>query len=164
MVEGFQKMSKVYDSLMKSGKFTAAQNKAEQGEFVDAIGELVVICEKEGFIPRYYIGEPNDKVDETIKDMQRYTSTLVKEETNLSQLLEDAIKTVQKEDSEERKHENDNDEIETEDNDVQEVEQEILEDNSMLEDDDYDDFNEFLESQELADELLTQSLTKERKI
>lgn len=96
--------------------------------------------------------------------MQRYTSTLVKEETNLSQLLEDAIKTVQKEDSEERKHENDNDEIETEDNDVQEVEQEILEDNSMLEDDDYDDFNEFLESQELADELLTQSLTKERKI
>ncbi len=164
MVEGFQKMSKVYDSLMKSGKFTAAQNKAEQGEFVDAIGELVVICEKEGFIPRYYIGEPNDKVDETIKDMQRYTSTLVKEETNLSQLLEDAIKTVQKEDSEEREHENDNDEIETEDNDVQEVEQEILEDNSMLEDDDYDDFNEFLESQELADELLTQSLTKERKI
>lgn len=163
-VEGFQKMSKVYDSLMKSGKFTAAQNKAEQGEFVDAIGELVVICEKEGFIPRYYIGEPNDKVDETIKDMQRYTSTLVKEETNLSQLLEDAIKTVQKEDSEEREHENDNDEIETEDNDVQEVEQEILEDNSMLEDDDYDDFNEFLESQELADELLTQSLTKERKI
>lgn len=96
--------------------------------------------------------------------MQRYTSTLVKEETNLSQLLEDAIKTVQKEDSEEREHENDNDELETEDNDVQEVEQEILEDNSMLEDDDYDDFNEFLESQELADELLTQSLTKERKI
>ena len=28
-VEGFQKMSKVYDGLMKSGKFpTAAQNKA----------------------------------------------------------------------------------------------------------------------------------------
>jgi hypothetical protein len=30
-------MSKVYDSLMKSGKFTAQQNK-EDGEFVDAIG------------------------------------------------------------------------------------------------------------------------------
>jgi len=62
-------MSKVYDSLMKAGNFTAAQNKAATGDFVDSIGELVAICEKEGFIPRYYIGEPNDKVDETIKDM-----------------------------------------------------------------------------------------------
>jgi hypothetical protein len=68
-IDGYQKMSKVYDTLMKSGKFTAAQNKAEAGEFVDSIGELVAVCEKEGFIPRYYTGEPNDKVDETIKDM-----------------------------------------------------------------------------------------------
>ena len=36
-IEGFQKMSKVYDSLMKSGKFTAAQNKTESGEFIDSI-------------------------------------------------------------------------------------------------------------------------------
>jgi len=27
------------------------------------VGELVAICEKDGFIPRYYLGEPNDKVD-----------------------------------------------------------------------------------------------------
>jgi hypothetical protein len=45
-VEGFQKMQKAYDSLMKSGKFTAAQNKAEQGEFVDSVGELIELCEK----------------------------------------------------------------------------------------------------------------------
>jgi hypothetical protein len=56
-------MSKVYDTLMKSGKFSAAQNKAEQGEYVDSVGELVAICETDGFIPRYYMGEPNDKVD-----------------------------------------------------------------------------------------------------
>jgi hypothetical protein len=31
---------------MKSGKFTAAQNKAESGEFVDSIGELIEMCEK----------------------------------------------------------------------------------------------------------------------
>ena len=67
-IEGFQKMSKVYDSLMKSGKFTAAQNKAESGEFVDSISELVEICEKQGFIPRYHIDTPNDKVDETKLD------------------------------------------------------------------------------------------------
>jgi len=40
---------------MKSGKFTAAQNKADQGEFVDSIAELVEICETQGFIPRFYI-------------------------------------------------------------------------------------------------------------
>jgi hypothetical protein len=45
-VEGFQKMSKVYDSLMKSGNFTAAQNKADNGEFVDSVGELIELCEK----------------------------------------------------------------------------------------------------------------------
>ena len=31
-------------------------------------------------------------VDVTIRDMQRYTRTLIDEETNLSQMLEDAIK------------------------------------------------------------------------
>ena len=51
---------------MKSGKFTAAQNKAENGEFVDSIGELVAICEKDGFIPRYYADGPQDKLDKVI--------------------------------------------------------------------------------------------------
>ncbi|MBO7210954.1 MAG: hypothetical protein J6V44_08080 [Methanobrevibacter sp.] len=68
-VEGFQKMSKVYDSLMKSGKFTAAQNKAETGEFVDSVGELIELCERQGYIERFYIDQPNDKVDLTIQDM-----------------------------------------------------------------------------------------------
>jgi hypothetical protein len=62
-------MSKVYDSLMKSGKFTAAQNKAENGEFVDSVGELIELCEKQGYIERFYIEKPNDKVDLTIQDM-----------------------------------------------------------------------------------------------
>jgi hypothetical protein len=57
-IEGFQKMSKVYDTLMKSGKFTAAQNKSEAGEFVDSISELVLVCERDGFIPRYYVDTP----------------------------------------------------------------------------------------------------------
>ena len=59
-VDGAQKMVKMYDSLMKSGKFTAAQNKAENGEFLDSISEFVVLCEKEGFIPRYYVDGPKD--------------------------------------------------------------------------------------------------------
>ena len=94
-VEGFQKMSKVYDQLMKSGKFTAAQNKADQGEFVDSISELVEICEKEGFIPRFYIDQPNDRVDETLLDIKKYTHTLVTEEMNLGNLIENAVKQIQ---------------------------------------------------------------------
>ena len=93
-VEGFQKMSKVYDQLMKSGKFTAQQNKAEQGEFVDSISELVTLCEKEGFIPRFYTDGPMDKVDETLLDMKNYTRSLVTEEMNLGNLIESAVKQI----------------------------------------------------------------------
>jgi hypothetical protein len=68
-IEGYQKMSKVYNELMKSGKFTAAQNKADNGEFVDSVGELIELCEKQGYIEKFYIDSPNDKVDLTIQDM-----------------------------------------------------------------------------------------------
>ena len=61
-LDGASKAARMYDSLMKSGKFTAAQNKAESGEFVDSIGELVMVCERDGYIERYYIDEPKDKV------------------------------------------------------------------------------------------------------
>ena len=96
-VESYQKMSKVYDSLMKSGKFTAAQYKAEQGEYVDCICELVQICEEQGFIPRYYVDGPQDKVDKIILDMQKYTHDLVTEEMGLGNLIENAIKQLQDE-------------------------------------------------------------------
>lgn len=69
-VDGAQKMQKMYDSLMKSGKFTAAQNKGENGEAVDSISELVMMCEKDGFIPRYYVDQPKDKVDRVLQDLQ----------------------------------------------------------------------------------------------
>ena len=136
-VEGFQKMSKVYDQLMKSGKFTAAQNKAESGEYVDSVGELVAICEKDGFIPRYYQGEVNDKVDQTILDMKRYTRTLITEETNLGNLIEEAIKNNQKEDEAEK-------EAAQLDTDIEEIEEE-------LRDEDFEDYNEFLENEEASD-------------
>ena len=76
-VDGFQKLSRVYDALRKSAKFTAAQNKQEKGDFVDSVGELIVLCEKEGFIPRYATDIPQDKVDLTLKDMNNYLYKLV---------------------------------------------------------------------------------------
>ena len=150
-VEGFQKMSKVYDTLMKSGKFSAAQNKAEQGEYVDSVGELVAICETDGFIPRYYMGEPNDKVDQTIVDMKRYTKTLITEETNLGNLIEEAIKNNQKED-EAAKNADDSDTGLLDD--VEELEQ-------QLQDKDFEDYSEFLDNEELSDAELLEFLSKE---
>jgi len=88
-------MQKAYDSLMKSGKFTAAQNKGESGNVIDSIGELVALCEREGFIPRYYVDTPNDKVDRTIQDLQTYTQTLINEEANLGTMIESALKKIE---------------------------------------------------------------------
>ena len=96
-VEGFQKMSKVYDSLMKSGNFTAAQNKQENGEEINSIGELVAICEKEGFIPKYYVETPQDKADRVIEDLKKYTHDLITNETNLDTMIESATRQIEEE-------------------------------------------------------------------
>lgn len=94
-VDGAQKMIKMYDALMKSGKFTAAQNKSENGDAIDSVSELVAMCERDGFIPRYYTDGPQDKVDRTIQDLQGYTRTLIMEEQNLSEMIESAVRQIQ---------------------------------------------------------------------
>lgn len=142
-IEGFQKMSKVYDSLMKSGKFTAQQNKAETGDFVDSIGELIELCEKQGYIERYYIESPKDRVDLTIADMQRYTKTLVEEETNLSIMVEKALRDIEKED--EANAEN------TEDMIIDDIDLSLEDLERTLKDQDYVDFQEFLDEEAEAD-------------
>lgn len=148
-IEGFQKMSKVYDSLMKSGKFTAAQNKAEQGEFVDSISELVAICEKEGFIPRYYTEGPNDKVDETIIDLKNYTKTLVTEEMNLGNLIESAIKEMSKQEAKE------------EDEDIEE--ELTLDEINQLKDEDFGEYGDFLDDEAADDDETLLRLVEEDK-
>lgn len=143
-IEGFQKMSKVYDALMKSAKFTAVQNKAESGEFVNSISELVLLCEKEeGFIPRFYTDKPKDKVDETLADLRGYTNTLVTEEMNLGNLIESAVKALQRQAEQ------------AEDEDIDD-EDEILDMDTLeeLKDSDFEDHYDFLE-QEADEDMLT---------
>lgn len=94
-VDGFQKLSKVSDSLRKSAKLTAAQNKEDKNDFVDSVGELVAMCEKEGFIPRYATDIPQDKVDLTLKDMNDYLHKLVTQDLGFGQQIEDALKKIQ---------------------------------------------------------------------
>lgn len=96
-IEGFQKATKVYNDLMKSAKLTAAQIKEDKNDAVDSIGELVAMCEKDGFIPRYHIDEPKDRADRVIQDMQKYTHDLVVEELGLGNLIENAVKNIERE-------------------------------------------------------------------
>ena len=154
-IEGFQKMSKVYDSLMKSGKFTAAQNKGESGEFIDSIGELVALCETEGFIPRYYVDEPNDKVDRTLQDLQNYTKDLINEETNLSSMIEHALREIEKDKENEAKLESDDGNV-----DEDAFEASLFEENAekVLQDEDFINFAEFEEELEENDEIFLKDL------
>ena len=152
-IDGFQKMQKAYDSLMKSGKFTAAQNKEAQGEFIDSIGELVAICEREGFIPRYYVDGPQDKVDRTLQDLQQYTRTLVTEEMNLGNMIEASLREIAK-DKEREAH------IDVEDSD----EDDSLfdyEGSQELTDSDYEEYESMKENDRDADEEMLNKILEE---
>jgi len=94
-LDGYQKLSRVSDGLRKSAKFTAAQNKEDKNDFVDSVGELVTICEKDGYIPRYATDIPQDKVDLTLKDMTDYLNKLVTQDLGFGQQIEDALKKIQ---------------------------------------------------------------------
>ena len=94
-IEGYQKLSKVSETLRKSAKFTAAQNKEQKNDYVDCVGELVAMCEKDGFIPRFETDIPQDKVDLTLKDMENYLYKLVTQDLGFGQQIEDALKKIQ---------------------------------------------------------------------
>lgn len=92
-MQGYQKLSRVYDSQRKSAKFTAAQNKEEKSEFIDSVGQLVAYCEKNGGqIPRYKIETPYDIIDKIIDDLKQYNRELVYGDSALARQIEDYIK------------------------------------------------------------------------
>lgn len=123
-LEGFQKLSKVSEGLRKSAKFTAAQNKEEKEEYVDSIGELISMCEKDGFIPRYPTNIPQDKVDATLKDMNDYIRKLVTKDLGFGKQIENALRKIQIQ----RDMEKDlNEEAELEDEDFMKFHQELEE-------------------------------------
>ena len=151
-IDGFQKMQKAYDSLMKSGKFTAAQNKGESGEFVDSIGELVALCEREGFIPRDYTEGPQDKVDRTLQDLQQYTHTLVTEEMNLGNMIEASLREIVKDREREAN-------IDVEDSD--EDEDLFNYEHPELTEEDYQEYEDMKESERDKDEEMLNNILKE---
>ena len=96
-IDGAQKAGKMYDSFMKAGKWTAQQNKEEGNDIIDSIGELVAICERDGFIPKYFVDGPKDKADRVLQDMQKYTKDLIENESGLSVMMERAVTQIEEE-------------------------------------------------------------------
>ena len=137
-IEGYQKLSKVSESLRKSAKFTAAQNKEEKNDYVDSVGELVAMCEKDGFIPRYATDIPQDKVDLTLKDMENYLYKLVTQDLGFGQQIEDALKKIQL-----QKEMNENEQTSVQDEELEAAE--------MI-DQDYEDFYNSIEEQKMKDD------------
>lgn len=94
-VQGYQKLSRVYNDLRKSAKFTAAQNKDEKGKFIDSVGQLVAYCQKQGGrIPRYQITTPYDIIDKVIGDLKDYYKNLIYSDTALAKEIEDYIRAA----------------------------------------------------------------------
>ena len=135
--EGYQKLSRVSDTLRKSAKFTAAQNKQQKSQFVDSVGQLVTYCEKmKGAIPRFEIKTDQDIVDKVVKDLKDYYKTLIYEDSALARQIEDYIKKREQADQKRR--------------DKQEALQKGL-DHVELDDQDFADFHQALEEERQID-------------
>ena len=140
MIDGALKMTKAYDTLMKSGNFTAVQNKNEIGNNIDSVGELVLLCEQKGYIEQYYIEKPQDKVDWVMLDMQKYTERLIKNEINLNDMVDRALQYIE----EDKNRKEDEADITDEEFD-KELFRDELEVEKPLTDDDFIEFQEFEE-------------------
>ena len=153
-IDGAQKASKMYDMLMKSGKFTAAQNKTDSGNAVDSISELIAMCERDGFFPRYYTDGPQDKVDRTLQDLQKYTRTLITEEMNLGNLIEGAVKQIQLDKEKEAMRDADA----AGDDDAFEAELFDEDEKAFLNDEDFQQLKELVDDEAIDDEEYIASL------
>lgn len=89
-VDSYQKLSRVYDAMLKSARFTEAQIKKDgESDFINSIGEMVAYCEEHGGqIPKYEIKVDRDIADTVLRDNKEYLSTLVKEDKALAQEIE----------------------------------------------------------------------------
>lgn len=112
------KLSSMLDTLRKSAKFTEVQNKEEKNSFVNSIGQLVSEVERiGGIIPSFEVGVdyPQDKIDITLQDNQRYLYSLVKEEAGLGNLIESYIQKLDAAKEAEARNKDINDEEDEED-------------------------------------------------
>ena len=98
-VTSYKNLASVFDQLRKSGKFTEAQNKEEKQRYLDSVGELIALCEREGG-PIEQLPDPDeypqDKIDFTLRDLKAYNYNLVTNELGLGDLIESYIDKLEK--------------------------------------------------------------------
>lgn len=94
-IDGFQKLTKAADTLRKSAKFTAAQNKDKSSDSFDSIGVFIEMCEREGgFIPRFASEQPQDQIDVILEDHKNYVRKLVMNDLGFGTQIETAIQKI----------------------------------------------------------------------
>lgn len=94
-IDSYSKLARSYDALMKSAKFTEAQNKEGDSAEFDSVGAIVAFCESKeggGYIPEMKIEAPLDVIDTIIEDNKEYIRTLWHNDTNLTQQIEQFLK------------------------------------------------------------------------
>ena len=121
-IDSYQKLSRVYDSMMKSAKFTEAQNKDNSAATIDSASAIVDFVEAHsGEIPRYECNEPQDIIDQIILDLKAYNKSLIYEDKSLAQEIEKYLqdKRISNEMRQDKKQAKDRglDDVELEDDD-----------------------------------------------
>lgn len=87
-VESSSKISRQLDTFIKTANLAPVQQKDRQ-QTTFAISQLAFLVEREGgFIPEFYVDQPNDKLDQILADMQTYTEYLVRGESNIAEMVE----------------------------------------------------------------------------
>lgn len=148
-LQGYQKLARVSDTLRKSAKFTAAQNKQQRSQFVDSVGQLVAYCQKNGgAIPKFDYKVDLDKVDKVIGDLKQYTRSLIYQDTALARQIQDYLKK--------REY------IESHKQDLEEAKRMGLS-NVQLTDEDLQKYNQTIAEQKEEDKLLRGQIIKEEE-
>ena len=147
-IESYQKLSRVYDSMMKSAKFTEAQNKDKEGNAIDSASAIVDFVEAHsGVIPRYECKQPQDIIDKIILDLKNYNKSLIYEDKSLAQEIEKYLqdKRIAEEMRQDKKQ--------AEEKGLDQVE---------IEDDDYVDFKEAHEEMNQHDQAIDEKSIEEQ--
>ena len=102
-LEAYNKLSKAYESLRKSAKFTAVQNKDGNNNNINSVGEMVAFCERNGGkIPKFDLSVDLDIVDKVIRDMKDYTKSLIYDDPALARQIETYIQKRENAEAEKR--------------------------------------------------------------
>ncbi len=89
-VESMSKISRQLDLFIKTANLAPVQQKDRQ-QTTFAISQLAFLVEREGgFIPEYYDCKENDKIDMILQDMKEYTEYLVRGESGIADMVENA--------------------------------------------------------------------------